>query len=93
MGLGEIFDGIVREVGRSDAGTLLRATDDSFDGLFRGSERRCKARFMEQQRQNYAAQNSSSNSGGSLGSLLIGAAVLGGLALFCGSDDKKRTAK
>ena len=93
MGLGEIFDGVVREFGKSEAGTLLRANDDSIDGLFRAPEARCRARFMEQQRQSYAAQNSSNNSGG-VGSLLLGAAILGGLALFCGSgDDKNKTAK
>ena len=94
MGLGEIFDGVVREIGRSDAGTMLRASDDRFDGLFRGSESRCKARFMEQQRQNYAAQNSSGNSGGGVGSLILSAALLGGLALLCGNgDDKNKTVK
>lgn len=94
MGLGEIFDGVVREFGRSEAGTLLRASDDSIDGLFRGPEARCRARFNEEQRQRYASQNSSSNSGGGIGSLILGAAVLGGLALLCGSgDDKKKTAK
>lgn len=93
MGLGELFDGVVREIGRSDAGALIRATDDSFDGLFRGSEKRCRQRFNEQYRQSQqVSSSSSSNSGGSLGSLLVSAAMLGGLALLCNSGDDKKTA-
>ena len=86
--MGEIFDGVVREFGRSEAGTLLRASDSSIDGLFRGPEARCKARFLEQQR-----QNSSNSSGGGIGTLLLGAALLGGLALLGGNNDKNKTAK
>ena len=89
MGLGEIFDGVVREFGKSEAGTLLRASDDSIDGLFRGPEARNRARFMEQQRQSYAAQNSSGNSDYGIGTVLLGAALFGAMALLGKSDDNK----
>ena len=91
MGLGEIFDGVVREFGRSEAGTLLRASDKSIDNLFRGPEARCRQRFQ----QSYAAsqQSSSSNNSGGLGTLLVGAALFGALALLGKSDDKTTNAK
>ena len=93
MGLGEIFDTIIEVAGNSDAGALGRAGSSNYNNFVSGAEARNRARFMEQQRQSYAAQNSSNNSGG-VGSLLLGAAILGGLALFCGNgDDKNKTAK
>ena len=96
MGLGEIFDGVVREFGRSDAGTLLRASDKSIDNLFRGPEIRCRQRAQEKFQQSYAASqqsSSSNNSGGGLGTLLVGAALFGALALLGKSDDKTTNAK
>ena len=91
MGLGELFDGIVREIGRTDSVQAMRAQDKNLNILFRGSESRCKKRYFEQQRiqQNY----SSSNSAPGLGSLLVGAAIVGGFALLCKDDEKTETAK
>lgn len=95
MGLGEIFDGVVREFGRSEAGTLLRASDKSIDNLFRGPEARFRQRSFQQYQQSYAAsqQSSSSNNSGGLGTLLVGAALFGALALLGKSDDKTTNAK
>ena len=42
MGLGELFDGIVREIGRTDSVQAMRAQDKNLNILFRGSESRCK---------------------------------------------------
>ncbi len=88
MGLGEFFDSAVREFGRSEAGTLLRASDDSIDNLFRGPEARCRQRFLAQQRELNSSSGSSGSSGGGVGTLLLGAAFIGALALLGGSGDK-----
>ncbi|MBQ3443767.1 MAG: hypothetical protein IJG33_11030 [Selenomonadaceae bacterium] len=92
MGLGEIFDGVVREFGRSEAGTLLRASDKSIDNLFRGPEARCRQRFQ----QSYAASQQSSSSNNAVGGL-ASLAILGGVALIGTllnkSDNKTTNAK
>ena len=94
MGLGEIFDTIIEVAGNSDAGTLGRAGSSNYNSFVSGAEARNKARFLEQQRQSYASQNSSNSSGGGIGTLILGAALLGGLALLGGSgNDKNKTAK
>lgn len=93
MGLGAIFDSAVREFGRSDAGTLLRASDKGIDGLFRGSEARDRKRHWEQYMKQREYSSSSNNSGGGFGTLLVGAALFGALALLGNSGDKTTNAK
>ena len=85
MGLGEFFDGVVREVGRMDAVKSARDEEPALNGLFRGSESRCKKRFLAQQRE---SNSSSNNSGGGVGTLLLGAAIFGAMAFLGSSGDK-----
>lgn len=90
MGLGEIFDGVVREIGRMDSVQYARGEEPALNGLFRGSESRCKQRFLAQQRE---YNSSSNNSGGGVGTLLLGAAIFGAMALLGGSGDKNTNTK
>lgn len=93
MGLGEIFDGIVREIGKSDVGGVLRDSDRNIDHFFRSADRREKARWIEQRRQYNESNSSSNNSDVGLGSMLFGVAVLGVLSFLCKDDNKNETTK
>lgn len=93
MGLGEIFDTIIEAAGNSAQGSMYRDANSNYDKFVSGAEARNRARFNEEQRQRYASQNSSNSSGGGIGTLILGAALLGGLALLGGNNDKNKTAK
>ena len=93
MGLGEIFDTIIETAGNSAQGLMYREANSNYNSFVSGAEARNRARFNEEQRQRYASQNSSNSSGGGIGTLILGAALLGGLALLGGNNDKNKTAK
>lgn len=96
MGLGEIFDTIIEASGNSDTGLLGRAGNSNYDSFVRGAEERNRRRTQQAMLEDLRTSNNSSSnsSGGGIGSLILGAAVLGGLALLCGSgDDKNKTAQ
>lgn len=94
MGLGEIFDTIIEAAGNSDAGAVGRAGSSNYDNFVRGAEERNRIRAQRAAFESRQSGNSSDNSGGGVGSLILGAALLGGLALLCGNgDDKNKTAK
>lgn len=99
MGLGAIFDTFIEAAGNTDVGEMNRAINSNYDKIVSGAERRNKIRAQQEAHQAFLESNrsrnssSSSNSGGGLGTLLFQAAVLGGIALLCNSDDKKENSK
>lgn len=89
MSLGGIFDTIVETLGNSDGGVLGRAINPNYDNFVKGAEERNRKRALIEQSQRIRESNSSSgSSGGGVGTLLLGAAFIGALALLGGSGDK-----